>query len=83
MRCLVPFIGGHALLAGMLGACAAQRVLTIGIVPQTSPWALARRRTPVLRAWSAVAGVRIALRSAPTIHRFEQRVARADYGPVR
>ncbi len=83
MRCIVPFIGGLALLAGMPGAWAARRVLTIGMVPQMSPWALARRRTPVLRAWSAVAGVRIALRSAPTIHRFEQRISRANYGPRR
>lgn len=78
-------MGGVVLLAGVAagpGACAAPPVLTIGIVPEMSPWTLARRWTPVLRAWSAAAGVRIALRTAPTIHRFEQRVAHHDYDLV-
>ena len=69
-------------VAGAPGAFAAPRMLTIGIVPQTSPWTLARRWTPVLEAWSAAVGVRITLRTAPTIHRFERRVARGDYDIV-
>ena len=70
------------MLAGVPGAFAAPRVLTIGIVPQMSPWTLARRWTPVLEAWSAAVGVRIVLRTAPTIRRFERRVARGDYDLV-
>ncbi|UEO00102.1 phosphate/phosphite/phosphonate ABC transporter substrate-binding protein [Acidiferrobacter thiooxydans] len=82
---MARLIGGTVLLAGMVGvpsAFAAPRVLTIGIVPQMSPWTLARRWTPVLEAWSAAVGVHIVLRTAPTIRRFERRVAHGDYDLV-
>lgn len=71
-----------------LGLCAAgaswgaARELTIGIVPQMSSWALARRWTPVLEAWSRASGYAITLRTAPTITQFEQRVAQGDYDLV-
>lgn len=73
------------LLAGWAGAAhavAAPRVLTLGVVPQMSPWTLARLWTPVLQAWSAASGTRIVLRTAPTIRRFEHRVAQGDYALV-
>ncbi len=73
----------------MLGACMgvaharpAPQVLTIGIVPQASPWVTAERWIPMLRAWSTASGVRLALRAAPTIGRFERRVARGEYDLV-
>ena len=85
MHRMALIIGGSALLAAVAaspGAFAAPRMLTFGIVPQMSPWTLARRWTPVLEAWSAAVGVRIVLRTAPTIRRFERRVARGDYDLV-
>ncbi len=79
--------GQRALVGVFLGVlaaatCARERPLTIGIVPQMSPWTLAQRWTPVLEAWSRLAGVRLALRTAPTITAFERRVARGAYDVV-
>jgi len=81
------FVVGEAVLliglfAGSVRAEETPRVLTIGVVPQISPWALARRWTPFLRVWSRAAGVRIIFRTAPTIARFERRAARGDYDLV-
>ncbi len=81
----IPIAGAAALLGLCMGAAhamAAPRVLTIGIVPQASPWVTAERWTPFVQAWSAASGVRLALRTAPTIGRFEHRVSRNAYDLV-
>ncbi len=81
----LPVIGASFVLGAWLGAAYARvapPVLTIGIVPQASPWMTAERWTPIVQAWSRAAGVRLALRTAPTIRRFERRVARGEYDLV-
>ncbi len=76
-------LGGGLLLAALVRpAFGAPAALTLGVVPQMSPWALARRWTPLIKAWSARSGYRIVLRTAPTIARFERRVARGTYDLV-
>lgn len=80
-----PWKGVAALvvvLGFMANAWGATRTLTIGIVPQMPAWTLARRWTPILKAWSHQSGYRITLRTAPTIALFEQRVAHGDYDLV-
>ncbi|MHB1752085.1 MAG: phosphate/phosphite/phosphonate ABC transporter substrate-binding protein [Acidiferrobacter sp.] len=85
LKRVLPVIGAALALGAWVGvACArvAPPVLTIGIVPQASPWVTAEHWTPIVQAWSRAAGVRLVLRTAPTISRFERRIARGAYDLV-
>lgn len=56
-----------------------KNVLTVGIVPQQSATKLARLWSPILRYVSKHSGYNLHFRTAPTIPKFEERVAAGEY----